>query len=99
MFWFVFVIVVIIYVCNVILVMCQMRNFFMIYILLCKCGKVVIGKQKNVLSWGVIVMFLFDDRDCVVVGCCMNGIIVLVRFRDFLVFDGLFFEEIDFVYV
>lgn len=95
MFWPVLATVAIIYVCNVTLGMRQMRNFSMTYTLLRRRGKVTIGKQKNALSRGAIVMFLLDDRDRVVAGRRMNGITVLARFRDFPVFDGLPVEEIN----
>ncbi|AEW84064.1 sorbitol operon activator [Cutibacterium acnes TypeIA2 P.acn31] len=99
MFWPVLATVAIIYVCNATLAMRQMRNFSTTYTLLRKRGKVAIGKQKNALSRGAIVMFLLDDRDRVVAGRRMNGITVLARFRDFPVFDGLPLEEIDPAYV
>ncbi len=95
MFWPVLATVAIIYVCNATLAMRQMRNFSTTYTLLRKRGKVAIGKQKNALSRGAIVMFLLDDSDRVVAGRRMNGITVLARFRDFPVFDGLPVEEID----
>ena len=77
MFWPVLATVAIIYVCNATLAMRQMRNFSTTYTLLRKRGKVAIGKQKNALSRGAIVMFLLDDRDRVVAGRRMNGITVL----------------------
>ncbi|MSS46480.1 transcriptional regulator [Cutibacterium sp. WCA-380-WT-3A] len=95
MFWPVLATVAIIYVCNATLAIRQMRNFSTTYILLRKHGKVAIGKQKNALSRGAIVMFLLDDSDRVVAGRRMNGITVLARFRDFPAFDGLPVKEID----
>ena len=95
MFWPVLATVAIIYVCNAVLAMRQMKDFSTTYTLLRTRGRVAIGKQKNALSRGAIVMFLLDDRDHVVAGRRMNGITVLARFRDFPVCDGLPVEEID----
>ena len=95
MFWPVLATVATIYVCNTVLAMRQMKDFSTTYTLLRTRGRVAIGKQKNALSRGAIVMFLLDDRDHVVAGRRMNGITVLARFRDFPVCDGLPVEEID----
>lgn len=95
MFWFVLAAVAIIYVGNAALAMRQMRNFSDAYTLLRRNGRVVIGKQKNALSRGAIIMFLLDDQDRVVMGRRMSGMTVLARFKDFTIFNGLSVPDID----
>lgn len=88
MFWPILIAVAVIYLANSLLVIRQMKNFADAYTSMRRRGRVAIGKQKNALSSGAIVMFLLDDEDRVLAGSRLTGLTVLSRFKDFPAFDG-----------
>ncbi|AXE38491.1 hypothetical protein JS278_01316 [Acidipropionibacterium virtanenii] len=95
MFWTVLAAVAVIYAVNAFLSMRQMKNFSSVYSALRRRGRVVIGKQKNALTSGAIVMFLIDADGLVVTGRAMTGITVWTRFKDLGTFDGQAVSELD----
>lgn len=88
MFWTILAAVAIIYVVNSAFSMRQMKNFSSTYSSLRRRGRVAIGKQKNALTSGAIVMFLLAEDGTVVAGSRMTGLTVWSRFKDLPDFNG-----------
>lgn len=95
MFWPILIGVAVIYVANSLLAMHQMKDFANAYSAMRRRGRVVIGKQKNALSSGAIVMFLLDEEDRILAGTRLTGLTVISRFKEFPAFDGQPVAEID----
>lgn len=95
MLWTVLTSILVIYALNTVLSLRQMRNFSDHYTQLRRRGRVAIGKQKNALTSGAIVMFLLDDGDRIVDGCRLRGLTVLARFKNFHEFDGQVIDDVD----
>lgn len=95
MFWPILIAVAVIYVANSLLAWRQMKNFANSYQVLRRRGRVAIGKQKNALTTGAIVMFQLDDENRIVTGTRLTGLTVLSRFKDFPAFDGQPVSDID----
>ncbi|WP_316670681.1 transcriptional regulator GutM [uncultured Propionibacterium sp.] len=73
----------------------QMRNFSASYGALRRRGKVAIGKRKNALSAGAIVMLLLDEDGIVVEATAMSGLTVLARFRPLAGVTGRRIRDLD----
>ncbi len=95
MFWPVLITVLVVYAANTVLAMHQMKNFSTAYSTLRRRGRVAMGKQKNALSSGAIVMFLLDEQGRIVTGSRLTGITVWSRFTEFTAYDGQPVAEID----
>lgn len=95
MFWPILIAVAVIYVANSLLAMRQMKDFANSYRDLRHGGRVAIGKQKNALSTGAIVMLQLDDENRIVTGTRLTGLTVLSRFKEFPAFNGQPVADID----
>lgn len=81
MFWPYMIAFAVLYLLQMALSMRQATNYSRHYGALRRRGRVAIGKQKNLLFSGAIVMFLLDERDVVVEGSRLSGVTVFSRFR------------------
>lgn len=88
MFWTILTAIVIVYAANTVFSIRQMKDFSSAYSSLRKRGKVAIGKQKNALTSGAIVMFLLGSDGRIVEGRRLTGITVWSRFKGLHEFDG-----------
>lgn len=89
MFWIFLFAFGIAYILQVILGSLQLKNFAKHYAQLRRQGKVAIGKRKNALSAGAIVMFLLDENGVIKESRGMSGLTVLARFKKLKGLDGL----------
>lgn len=88
MFWPFIIAFGVFYAVQTVLALRQATNYSKFYGAMRRRGQVAIGKQKNLLVSGAIVMFLLDDDGRVVEGVRMSGVTVFSRFRRFDAFDG-----------
>lgn len=89
MFWPFMIAFAVIYLLQTVLAMRQATNYTKHYGTLRRRGRVAIGKQKNLLFSGAIVMFLLDEQDVVVEGTRLTGVTVFSRFRPLEGFAGI----------
>lgn len=95
MFWTILAAVVIVYAANTVFSIRQMKDFSSSYSSLRRRGKVAIGKQKNALTSGAIVMFLLDSNGRIIEGKRLTGITVWSRFKSIHQFDGQPMADVD----
>ncbi len=95
MFWPVIIAFGVVYVVQTYLALKQATNYSKAYAVMRRKGRVAIGKQKNLIANGAIVMFLLDEHDRVVEGLRLSGVTVFARFKSFDAFNGLPMAEVD----
>ncbi|GAA1371961.1 MAG TPA: transcriptional regulator GutM [Candidatus Luteococcus avicola] len=95
MFWTLMIAFAIFYILQMVLSIRQATHYTKQYGAMRRRGRVAIGKQKNLLFSGAIVMFLIDDDDVVVEGSRLNGVTVFSRFRPLEGCAGVSIRDVD----
>lgn len=95
MFWPVMIGFAVFYLLQTVLAMRQATNYTKHYGTMRRQGRVAIGKQKNLVANGAIVMFRLDESDVVVEGVRLSGVTVFSRFKPFTTFDGQRLADVD----
>lgn len=93
-FWFLLIILGIAYLTQMVLSTLQLKDFSTAFAAMRRRGKVAIGKHKNALSAGAIVLFLLDDDGFIVEGRYICGLTIVARFKPLIGFDGLHITEV-----
>lgn len=88
-YWFLIIVLGVSYLAQVGFSVFQLRDFAKTYGALRRRGKVAIGKRKNALSAGSIVLFLIDDEGSIREARSLSGLTVLARFRPLDGFAGV----------
>ncbi|GAA1394851.1 transcriptional regulator GutM [Luteococcus peritonei] len=95
MFWPILIAFGLVYALQTALALRQATNYTRHYGAMRRKGRVAIGKQKNLVANGAIVMFLLDADDVVVEAVRLSGVTVFSRFRAFDTFVGQRIVDID----
>ncbi|WP_420174436.1 transcriptional regulator GutM [Luteococcus sp. OSA5] len=88
MFWPIIIGFAVFYIVQTVLSMRQTKDYARHYARMRRQGRVALGKQKNLVANGAIVMFRLDDDGVVVEGRLLSGVTVFSRFRDFTAYNG-----------
>lgn len=95
MFWPLMIAFAVFYALQTVLALRQATNYSRHYGQMRRRGRVAIGKQKNLVVSGAIVMFLLDEDDVVVEGTRLSGVTVFSRFKPFERFTGEHMGAVD----
>jgi len=95
MFWPVIIAFGVFYVLQTFLALRQATNYTRHYGAMRRRGRVAIGKQKNLVANGAIVMLRLDDQGTIVEGARLSGVTVFSRFRPFDTFVGMRLADVD----
>ncbi|MEL4504000.1 transcriptional regulator GutM [Luteococcus sp. H138] len=95
MFWPIIIAFGIFYVVQTFLALRQANAYARTFGALRRRGRVAIGKQKNLVVSGAIVMFLLDDDDVIVEASRLSGVTVFSRFRALEGFTGQRMADVD----
>ncbi|MEL4357189.1 MULTISPECIES: transcriptional regulator GutM [unclassified Luteococcus] len=95
MFWPIIIAFGVFYVIQTVLALRQANSYARTFGALRRRGRVAIGKQKNLVLSGAIVMFLLDEQDRIVEATRLSGVTVFSRFRRLTTFDGQTMRDVD----
>lgn len=95
MFWTLIIGFGVFYALQTVLSLRQATNYTKHYGTMRRKGRVAIGKQKNLVANGAIVMMRLDERDVVVEAVRLSGVTVFSRFKPFDTFVGQRLADVD----